>query len=105
MYPFVQRVGVNESHRRGGRPIVRRYRPLWGDLNPKLGISKNVHVSFITTLAIAGGKNLTLFKKLPSIIRSRDGRGTQTVLNFSTINTMALASRKYWMNAGADNPY
>lgn len=55
-----------------------------------------------------GGKNLTLFKKLPPVIRRRDRRGTQTVLNFSTINnTKALAARQYWMNAGApaDNPY
>lgn len=62
-------------------------RPLWGDLNPKLGISKNVHVSFITTLPLAGGKNLTLFKKLQPLYNpaARPARHTLTVLNFCSI--------------------
>jgi hypothetical protein len=90
-------------------PLSTGHQPLWGDLNPKLGISKNVHVSFITTLALEGGKNdLTLFKKLPPYNPGDSrARHTLTVLNFSTINT-ASASNKYWMNErelDGDNPY
>lgn len=59
---------------------------------------------------LTGGKNapnLTLFKKYTLYNPPpRPAQHTLTVLNFCTINTMASAANKYWMNAEReDYPY
>lgn len=42
---------MTERERGAAAPLSGDTGHFEGDLNPKLGISKNVHVSFITTLA------------------------------------------------------